>query len=323
MVDRPFVIDAALSAISIGYKNSASAYIADEALPRMPVSAEKFKWTKYPLEEAFNVPDARVGRRGRVQQLEFGGTEQTDSVEDFGFDAPIPNTDIDAAREARARGVSTFDPEGHAVMMLTDTLLNTREVRAASIVHNPASYAAGRKVTLAGTSQFSDYANSDPVGVIKTGMDSTLVVRPNTVVMGRAVWSKISSHPDIVNAVKGNVTGSGIVTIEQFAELLRGEGIQKVLVGDSWYNTAKPGQQVALSRAWGKHIALIHLNPIARPEGGGVTFGFTAEYGNRIAGRIEDTDIGLQGGVRVRAGERIKEIICAQDAGYFIQNAVA
>ena len=323
MTARPFVVSAALSAISIGYKNPSSAYIADEALPRIQVSGEKFKWTKYPLEESFNVPDARVGRRGRVAQLEFGGTEETASVEDFGLESPIPNSDIDSAKNARDRGESTYDPEGHAVMMLTDTMLNQREVRVAGIVHNPDTYAAGRKVTLAGTSQFNDYANSDPIGVIKAGMDATLVMRPNTAIMGRPLWTKLSSHPDIVNAVKGNVTGAGIVTIEQFTELLRGEGINKVLVGDAWYNTARPGQPPVLTRAWGKHLALVHINPIANPEGGGVTFGYTAQYGNRIAGRIEDTDVGLQGGVRIRTGERVKELVSAPDVGYFIQNAIA
>lgn len=322
-MDRPFNVDPALTAISIGYKNPASTYIADEALPRLPVTAENFKWTEYPIAEAFNVPDSRVGRKGQVQRLEFGGAERSSMVEDFGFDSPIPNSDIIAAKAARAQNRLAFDPEEHAAMMITDTLQNCREVRVAGIVHNPNSYAVGRKRTLVGTAQFSDYANSDPIGVIKSGMDSTLVMRPNTAIMGRDVWSKISSHPDIVNAVKGNVTSSGIVTIEQFTELLRGEGIQKVLVGDAWFNTAKPGQPVALQRAWGKHLALININPIARPEGGGVTFGFTAEYGNRISGRIEDPDIGLQGGQRIRVGERVKELVVAQDVGYFIQNAVA
>lgn len=322
-MDRPFNVDAVLSAISIGYTNPAGTYIADQALPRQQVNSERFKYTKYPLEEAFNIPDARVGRKGRVQQLEFGGIEVPDFVDDYGYDSPIPNSDIDSAREARDRGVSSFDPEGHAVMMLTDTLLNQREVRAASIVHNPATYAAARKVTLAGTSQFSDYANSDPIGTLKAGFDGTLVVRPNTAIMGRAAWSKTASHPDLVNAVKGNVTGSGMITPEQFVELFSGEGLKTLLIGDSWYNTARPGQPVALSRAWGKHIALTHINPIANPEGGGITFGFTAQYGDRIAGRIEDTDIGLQGGIRVRTGERVKEVISAQDAAYFIQNVVA
>lgn len=322
-MDRPFSVDAALTAISIGYRNPASFYIADEVLPRSQVTAEKFKWTEYPISESFNIPDARVGRRGQVQQLEFGGLDRTAMVDDFGFDSPIPNSDIDSAREARERGVSAYDPEGHAVQMLTDTLMNVREVRVARMIHNANTYAAGRKVTLAGNSQFSDYANSDPIGVLKTGMDATLVMRPNTAVMGRSVWSKISSHPKIVNAVKGNVSNAGIVTIEQFTELLRGEGIQKVFIGDSWYNTAKPGQPVSLARAWGNHISLLHINPLANPEGGGITFGLTAQYGSRIAGRIPDEDVGLQGGVRVRTGERVKELIVAQDVGYYIQDAVA
>lgn len=320
---RPFTTDPALTAIAIGYKNPSSSYIADQVLPRVSVTSEDFKWTEYPIEEAFNLPDARIGRTGRVQQLEFGGTEKTSSTEDFGLDSPIPWSDINKAREARERKVSAFDPEAHATMMLTDTIINIREVRVATMVQNAANYAAGRKVTLSGTGQFSDYTNSDPIGVIKAGLDATLVMRPNTMSMGRDVWSKLSAHPKIVNAVKGNLTNSGMVTIEQFTELFRGEGIQEVLVGDAWFNTAKPGQTVNLARAWGKHLSLFHKNPIATPEGGGVTFGFTAQLGNRIAGRIEDKDIGLEGGVRIRSGEKVKELIVAKDVGYLVQNAVA
>ena len=322
-MDRPFVVDAVLTAISVGYRNDANAYVADKALPRSPVTAEKFKWTEYPIEEAFNVPDARVGRTGQVKQLEFGGIERSSMVEDFGYDLPIPNSDVQAATEARARGVSSFDPEGHAVMMGTDTLLNQREVRVANIVHNPNNYAVGRKRLLSGTSQFGDLVNSDPLGVILKGMDSTLVKRPNQMAMGRDVWSVLRSHPKLVNAVKGNVTSQGLITIEQFKELLAGEGIREVLIGDTWYNTARPGQPVALQRAWGKHISLTHIDPLATPELGGITWGLTAEYGARIAGRIEDPNVGLQGGIRVRTGERIKELIVAQDVGYLIQEAVA
>lgn len=323
MTRRPFTVDPILTAIAVGFRNPAAFRIADQVLPRVTVGAENFKWTEYPIAEAFNTPDARVGRLGRVQQLTFSGTEKTASVEDYGLDAPIPFSDIEAAAEARSRNVSAYNPEAHSVGMLTDTLENIREVRVASLVHNSASYAADKRITLSGNSQFSDYANSDPIGAIKTGMEATLVYPPNTLVMGRAVWSKISSHPKIVNAVKGNITNAGIITREQFLELLSGEGITNLLIGDAWHNTAKPGQAPSLARAWGKHIAMLHLNPMASVEGGGITFGLTADYGGRVSGRIEDKDIGLTGGVRVRTGERVKELIVAKDVGYFIQNAVA
>ena len=323
MVDRPFVSDAGLTAIAIGYSNPASAYIADQVMPRTPVSTENFKWTEYPIAESFNIPDARVGRLGRPRQLEFGGIERASAVEDFGYDAPVPNSDIDAAAKAREMGLGNFDPEGLAVMRITDTLLNQREVRVANIVHNPLNYAVGRKRQLSGTSQFSDYANSDPIGVIRGGMDATLVKRPNTVVMGRGVWTKLASNPKIVNAVKGNVTSAGVVTVQQFSELFSGDGITTVLIGDAWYNTARPGQAVSLGRAWGNSMALIHIDPIANAEQGGITWGLTAQYGTRISGRIVDEDVGLQGGLRIRTGERIKELVVAQDVGYLVQDAVA
>lgn len=320
---RPFVVDATLTAIAIGYKNPAASRIADQVLPRTPVTGEKFKWTEYPIDEAFNVPDAEVGRRGRVQQQEFGGTERTSSVKDYGLETPIPYSDIQEAEQARSENRSTYDPEGHSVMMLTETMANIRELRVANLVHNPANYDAERRVTLAGTDQFSDYANSDPIRVLKEGMEKTLIYSPNTWTMGRGCWSVLSSHPKIVNAVKGNLTTEGIVTRQQFIDLFSGEGLQNLLIGDAYYNAAKPGQDANLQRAWGNHISMTYINPMATAQTGEITWGLTAEYGGKIAGRIEDEDVGLQGGVRIRSGERLKELIVAKSVGYLIQNAVA
>ena len=320
---RPFVVDPVLTAISVGFRNPAVARIADEVLPRFNVSAEKFKWTEYPMSEAFNIPDARVGRLGQVNQLVFSGTEQTASVDDYGFDTPIPYSDVQAAEAARAEGRSSYNPVTHSTEMLTDTLMNVREARVAAMVFDAANYSTGRKVTLSSTSQWSDYSASDPITAIKTAMAATLILVPNTMVMGREVWNKLSSHPKIVNAIKGNVSNAGIVTREQFVELFAGEGISRILVGDAMVNTAKPGQTPVYARAWGKHCALIHQNPMATVEGGGVTFGLTADYGGRVSGRIEDPDVGLQGGFRVRVGERVKEIIIAKDVGYLFTTAVA
>lgn len=321
--NRPFVVDATLTAIAVGYRNTSAMRIADAVLPRFPVSQETFKWTEYPIAEAFNLPDTKVGRTSRVPELVFTGTEKASAVEDYGVQSPIPNSDIVAAERARAEGRSTVDPLRHATMMLADTIENVRESRVAGLVFNPASYDASRRVTLSGTSQLSDYTNSDPIGVIKTALEATLVFAGNTMVMGREVWSRLSSHPKIVNAVKGNVTNAGIVTREQFLELFSGEGLAELQIGDGWVNTAKPGQPTALARAWGKHISIFHKNPMATVEQGGVTFGITAEFGGRVAGTTEDSNIGLLGGQWTRVGERVKELIIAKDVGYLIQNAVA
>ncbi len=318
---RPFQSDPALSAVAIAYTNPDASRIADQVLPRVPVGGEEFKWTEYPIKDGFQIPDARVGRRGRVQQMEFDANERTSSTEDYALDTPIPYSDIDKAANNRAAKRSTHDPERHSVTMLQETIANIREVRVAKMVHNPNTYDAARRVVLAGTDRFSDYDNSHPVDLLKEGMNGTLIHRPNTWVMSRYGWSKLSSHPKIINAIRGAGTYDGIVRPEQVVDLFAGEGLKRILIGEAQFNAAKPGQALDLQYAWGNHIAMLHLNRMASTQPGMISFGYTAEYGSKFGGRIEDPDIGMEGGFRIRTGEKLKELIVAPDVGYFIQNA--
>lgn len=189
------------------------------------------------------------------------------------------------------------------------------------MVQNPANYAPDKRLALSGSDRFSDPA-SDIIGTLKAAFNSTLVFRPNTVTMGREAWSGISSHPQLVNAVKGNVTSKGIISPAEFVELFAGEGLKKLNIGEAFINTSRRGQAPSLSRVWGKSISLTYINPSARPEQS-ATFGMTAQYGTRVAGSYEDKNIGLDGGLVVRVGERVREVITAPDAGFLIQNAVA
>ncbi|MFT4099043.1 MAG: capsid protein [Rhodoblastus sp.] len=317
--NRPFVVSPALTGIAIGYTNPAQTLIADRVLPRTPVAGEKFKWTEFPLAEGFTVPDAKVGRKGRVALVEFSGIEKTESTEDYGFGDLIPNSDIRAAAAARQQGLSNYDPENHAAAWLTNLLLLAREVRVAAVVQNANNYAAGRVTALAGAAKFSDYVNSDPIGIIMAALDSTLVYRPNKMTMGQPVWAKVRQHPKIVNAVKGNLTNQGVVTREQVADLFE---IKELIVGESYVNVAQKGQVANLQRTWGNTISLTYIDPQVIPEQGGVTWGFSAQFGTRIAGSIPDSDVGLEGGREIRVGERIKELVVAKDVGALITGVV-
>ena len=317
--NRPFVVSPALTAIAIGYTNPAQTLIADRVLPRTPVAGEKFKWTEFPLAEGFTVPDSKVGRKGRVALVEFSGEEKTESTDDYGFGDLIPNSDIKAAAAARQQGLSNYDPENHAAAWLTNLLMLAREVRVAAVVQNPANYANARVQALAGGAKFSDYANSDPIGVLMGMLDSTLVFRANRIVMGQIVWSKVRSHPKLVNAVKGNLTNEGVITRQQLADLLE---IKEVIVGEGYVNTAQKGQAANIQRVWGNTIAAHYIDAQVMPEQGGVTWGFSAQFGTRIAGSIADSDVGLEGGREIRVGERLKEMVVAKDVGALLTGVV-
>lgn len=308
-VKAPFPITPALTAIAIAYRNGRM--IADNVLPRVPVGKQEFKYRKFALADGFTLPDTKVGRTSQPNQVEFGFTETPDSTRDYALDDPIPQADIDNAPEG-------YDPTARSTEQITNLILLDREVRVANAVFNAANYATANKATLSGTGQWSDYTNSDPIGAILAALDSC-VMRPNIGVFGRPTWTKLRQHPKIVKAVLGNAGDSGVASLEAVAQLLE---LEAVFVGEAWLNSAKKGQTATLARTWGKHASFIYRDQLATADSG-VTFGFTAQFGSRVAGSIPDEDIGMRGGQRVRVGESVKEVICANDLGYFFQNAIA
>ena len=52
----------------------------------------------------------------------------------------------------------------------------------------------------AGTSQFSDYTNSDPISVIKTGMLSTTILTPNTMVPTATYGTQLTQMPQVASS---------------------------------------------------------------------------------------------------------------------------
>jgi hypothetical protein len=312
MPNAPFPIQQELTAITIAYRNST--YVADEVAPRVPVGRQEYKLTTYPISETFALPSTLVGRKGRPGEVDLTATEGTHSTKDYGLEDPIPQADIDNAAPNR-------NPRARAVMQLTDYIMLDREKRVADLVFAAGAYASSNKTQLSGTSQWSDFTNGDPIGVLSAGIDACLV-RPNRLVLGRAVWTKLRMHPKIVQAVVssgGSSATNGMVSRQQFADLFE---LEQVVVGESWVNTAKKGQTASLSRVWGKHALLYYFNPLADTQGG-MTFALTAQWGERVSGERPDPDIGLRGGTRVRVGESVNEHIIAPLAAYFVQDAVA
>lgn len=309
MSKGPFPIQPHLTAIAIAYRNSR--LIADDVLPRVPVGKQEFKYSKYELADAFTQVDDAVGRKSQPNQVAWSATEVTDSTKDHALDDPVPQVDIDNAAPGQ-------DPLGRSTEFTTNLILLNREVRTANLVFDAANYAAANKVTLAGASQWSDYAGSDPIPAIVGALD-TMIMRGNIMTIGRAVASKLFSHPKVCKAIYGNNTDAGIVNRRQLADLLE---LDEIFVGEGWVNTAKKGQAVNMQRVWGKSCSLMYRDRLADAERG-TTFGFTAQFGGRVAGAIADPDIGMRGGQRVRAGESVKEVITASDLGYLFSAAVA
>lgn len=308
MAVSPYPIDPDLTAIAVAYKNAD--YIADAVLPRVRVDKQKFTFIQYPIDTFFNVADTRVGRRSRPNEIVMDGTEVADFCEDFGLDSPVPSADVDNSDPR-------YDPLGNATMQLMEAISLDREVRAAGIVHNAASYDPSLQITLSGAGQYSDKVNSDPVTGILNALEQPLM-RPTDMNLNTEGWTQLRTHPKMVQAIYGSAATAGVVTKQQVAELFE---LKRINVGVSRRNTSRRGQAMSLARIWGKHISLTYNAPVITKET--PTFGASFQWGDRIAGQKDDDTIGLRGGIRVRSGESLRERIVAGMAGYFFQNAFA
>lgn len=309
MSKAPFPIDPALTSIALAYGNER--FVADDVLPRTPVGKEEFKYNVFSIaNSAFTIPDTKVGRKGKPGEVEFGASEATSSTDDYGLELPVPYKDIENA-------AGRFDPLGRGTEMLSELVALDREKRVADLVFATGTYAAANRVTPITAAKWSA-ADTNPVKDVLTVLDG-MVMRPNIGVMGRSVYTCLIQHPAIVAAYNRNgSTGVGKVPLSFIADLFE---LDQIVVGEGWYNSAKPGKTPTMVRLWGKSFALMVRNKNVSTVGG-VSFGYTAEWGTRVAAQWDDKDIGLRGGVRVRVGESLKELIIANDLGYLFDNVI-
>lgn len=316
MSTSAFPVNPSLTAIAIGYRNPDVNLIADKVLPRL-TTAQKFSYTVYGAAQGYTVPSTLVGRKSEPTMVEFGGTQLTGETVDYGLDDMVPNAEIDAFNAMpKPPSGGPLSPQAISTMMLTGLVQLDREVRVANQVFNASNYTSSQ--TLSGTSQWSDYTNSNPLSALLTALDAPLI-RPNKMVIGQAAWTVLRQHPKIVNAVFRTPQNSGTVPKEALAELLE---IDEVIVGAMRVNTAKKGQTPSYVPVWGKHCALLSVS-LAAAQAAQPTFGFTAQFGTKIAGELPAKEAGLRGSVRIRVGESVQEVITCTDAGFYFQNAIA
>lgn len=319
MPQAPFQIDPHLTGIHIAYKPREGEFLADIIAPRRMVNAELFEVDFLGTHEMFELHDDRVGRLSKPNEITFSSTRKQYSTEDHGLDSPIPQKDLDNHQVGPT-------PEAIATEGLATAIMLNREVRVAKAVEDVNNHKTENVETLSGTSQWSDYTNANPMDAILSALDTPLI-RPDVAGTSTRAWRIIRQHPKVVEYVKGTGAGSdaqGMISRSQFAEALelsqflvgqaRGKGLPKNI---SAADTTPP-------RLWGDHFWMLCADPLAqllnmnRP-----TFLLTAQFGTKTAGRIPDPDMGLDGGYRVRAGEKVKEVVISKECSYLFRNVVA
>ena len=236
--------DAILTNISIMYRNAA--YVGTELMPIVPVKKESDKYYIYDSKaDRFRIPDTLRAPKTDSKTVDWKVTDDTYSCDEHALNDLIDDREKDNADKPLNLEVDTVE-------FLTDILLLGQEMRIKTVVE--ANLSANTVETL-----WSTPATSDPITDIETGkaaIHAVIFKDPNVLLLGRAVYDALKHHPDILDRIK--YVQKGVVTPELMAAVFE---VDKVIVGNAGYNTAKEGKAASYSYLWGKNAILAYVEP--------------------------------------------------------------
>lgn len=303
------VVDPILTTAAQGYQNNE--FVGRALFPAVPVQQRGGKIL------AFGREDFRLYATGRTpgtntKRVQFGFTSGSYALEQHALEGVVPFELLEEAN--RVPGV---DLGGNAVRKTQDIIGLRLEKAQADLATDASKYAASNKVTLTGTDQWSDYSGtSDPVDDVKTGIEAVrqkIGKRPNTVVLGAAVWNKLQYHPKVIDRIK--YTGRDSATPELLAQLF---GVKQVLIGDALYEN----ESGALVDVWGKNVVIAYTEIGGVSDMGRPTFGYTYQLGGYPVVEQAYQDRNAKSWVYPVTDE-VAPVIAGADAGYLISAAVA
>jgi hypothetical protein len=293
--------------------NEDSVYIADKIFPQVSVAKQSNKIAKYDKEFWFR-NEAEI--RAPSTETAGGGftvnTSDTYFCDNYGWH-------MDVADEDRANYDAPFDPDNDATLLAVDKLRLCREVKWAGDFFKTGVW--GTTTTLSGTDQWSDYANSDPIGNVETAREAIFSATgkdPKDLTVGRAVWAKMKHHPDFLERIK--YTQKAILTRDLVASLLE---VDNLFVGEAIQNTTKEAASTqTYAYIFGKHALLTYApkRPGLRVPSCGYTFSWSKMGGLSYMRRLR---IDSRQCDRIEGHTFFDQKALATDCGYIYLNAVA
>lgn len=220
-------------------------YISEMLLPFIGVKQKTGKLAKYGLSH-LRIEQSFVGGRGKYRRVESIARSNVGyDIEGHGLEGLITKDDY--------RNVELpYKAEEDEVLGITSHLWVEKEKSLADVLSNTSTI--DQNVTLSGTSQLSDYNNSDPLAVFSTARAAVRAgcgMAPNIAFMDWLVADKLRYHPQLLDYLGFKMSRPGGLSVDEMATAL---GVKKVIVADVSYNSAKEGQSDSLASAWGKHL---------------------------------------------------------------------
>lgn len=244
-------VDAALTSVVLAYK--IGGFIADLLAPRVPVGKESDKYYVFENDDVSRTTENDLIADGAsANEVKF--RESTDSYfcEEYGLKTLVTQRQKDNAD-------SVLKLEQRRAKNLKDKCLTLREKRVATLARDLNNYATGLKVTLTGSSKWSDPSyTGDPLKEIQTyawAVRAKCGVLPNRIVMPYDVAITFINNSKVIERYK--YTKADLIEEIGIPKVVQG---MKVLVPGINENTANEGTTANLNDIWGDDMILARVN---------------------------------------------------------------
>lgn len=218
-----------------------------------------------------------MGGRGEAPRVSLVSRDVTNKyyIEDHGLEGVVTQSDYRNVEKP-------YDAELDETLHLTYANLVAKEVALATSMGD--NTIVTNYTALTGSSQWSDFANSDPISNILTGRKT---VRDNCGFPADTAWCEydvfetLRVHPQIWDRLGFKYNQSGQLTQDNVASALN---VDRLLVFKGVYDSSSEGQTKSITPIWGKHLwfGVLPQNAALRQQSGG----YYVTYSNQGARKV-------------------------------------
>jgi hypothetical protein len=317
-------IDRPLTDVSLAFLQEQDMFVADRVFPMIGVDKPSDQYFTY--DRSYFYRDEMEQRAPATESA--GGTYK---ISNDSYNTRVWAFHRDVPDQIRASADAAIQLDIEATQFLTHKALIRRERLWVENYFGTGVW--GTDITGVSSSPTGpqvlqwDNAGATPIEDIRAGRRSVLAVtgiRPNVLVMGRAVYDALVDHPTIVGRLdRGQTTGPAVVMRDALAALFE---VDEVLVMDSVFEAAQEGATSAIDFIGGKNCLLAHrpTSPGRLTPAAGYTFSWEGLLGAGALGtRVSRMRMDHLKADRIEIEQAFDQKLVSADLGYFWSSIVA
>jgi len=235
------------------------------------------------------------------------------SIESHGLEGLVTEDDYDNVE-------LPFDAEKDETIGLTSLIQMAKEQAVADVLTSTSILT--QNTTLSGTSQWNDYAASDPIDDINVAREAIYDgcgFAPNVAIMPWQVANKLAYSPQVLDALGFAANRAGQLSPAELAKFM---GVDKLLIPQVKKEGAKEGQTSSFADVWGNDVVMAYIPAQAAKYQ--KSLGYKLVLSSRPARRVTKYQPGNPpNSTAILVDDSYDFLIASVGCGYLIKSAIA